>query len=163
MSWIVSRLREWRRALARLSSPRGRGSGESEEPRPAEGARALPGRGKTILVVDDEETVRDVTRHILESGGYRVLEAANGDDALRLCRSHRGPIDLVLTDVVMPGMRGQEFILQLGFSHPTVPILYMSGYPREEIPHRDERTPFIGKPFSAGDLHAAIADILHLD
>ena len=83
---------------------------------------------ETILLVEDEAIVRELTVQILESDGYQVLEAMNGTEALRIAGEHGAPIHLLLTDVVMPGMNGRELANELRLHHPDMRVLFMSGY-----------------------------------
>jgi two-component system, cell cycle sensor histidine kinase and response regulator CckA len=108
------------------------------------GDRPAPGTG-TILLVEDEEPVRSVTRRFLERGGYRVLEAASGPEALRLFDQVGGAIDLLLTDMVMPGMGGRELATRLLARRPGLKVLYMSGYADERGLGREGD--FIQKPY----------------
>jgi CheY-like chemotaxis protein len=87
------------------------------------------GSPATILVVEDEEEVRALARDVLEMNGYTVLEARDAEDAVRLGESHPGVIDLLITDVVMPGMSGPELARRLR-APPDLRVLCMSGYPR---------------------------------
>ena len=90
---------------------------------------AVTGRGAgTILLVEDEESLRTLTRSILEQGGYTVLEACNGMEAVDIARDHSGPIDLLLTDMVMPGMNGRAVAEKVGRLYPEIRVAYMSGY-----------------------------------
>ncbi|HEX8845297.1 MAG TPA: PAS domain S-box protein [Pyrinomonadaceae bacterium] len=110
-----------------------------------------PQGSETVLLVEDEEMVREMTRQILEMHGYRVLEANNGKEAIRLCHEHEGRIDLVMTDVVMPQMGGRELIERLAPLLPEAKVLYMSGYTDDAIVHHgvlDESMYFLQKPFS---------------
>ena len=91
------------------------------------------GVGATILLTDDEPSVRGPLRRILEDSGYRVVEAGGGEEALALAGGLDGPIHLLLTDVVMPGMSGDELARRLGESRPKMRILFMSGYSPEAI------------------------------
>jgi PAS domain S-box-containing protein len=126
----------------------------NDVPSPAPSAPSPPpvraGRGESVLLVEDDEGVRQVTRRALEAGGYRVLEAANGLDALQLLRSTSGPIGLVLTDVVMPGMSGRDLAARIAELRPGTPVLFTSGYTDGEIVRRgllDPDAAFIQKPF----------------
>jgi CheY-like chemotaxis protein len=114
-----------------------------------------PGGTETILVVEDEDTVRTFTRKVLESQGYRVLEARNGNDALRVAAEHSGRVDLVITDVVMPAMGGQELARRLAEARPEAKVLYVSGYASLEDGPGGSRVPsdaFVQKPFRSEDL-----------
>jgi PAS domain S-box-containing protein len=112
-------------------------------------------RGETVLVVEDEEPVREVARRILAESGYAVLTAPDGSEALRVCREHDGPIDLLLTDVVMPGLSGPELVEQARLLRPDMRALYISGYPEDFLARRhdvDKATTLLGKPFTAQTL-----------
>ncbi len=114
------------------------------------GGEALRG-SETILLVDDDEAVRRLSRDFLEREGYRVIEARNGQEALWGSEHHAGVIHLMMTDVVMPGMSGQELAEKLGSSRPELKVLYMSGYTDAAIVHHgvlDEGKAFLQKPFA---------------
>jgi len=123
---------------------------------PAAEAEALPARrdGTTILLVEDEPTMRRLTRKMLEEHGYRVLEAEDGKAALEVIGSHRETIGLTLTDVVMKGMSGPEMVLRLIDSHPTMKIVYMSGYTGELVANHglDGTIRLLEKPFTRAAL-----------
>ena len=107
--------------------------------------------GKTILLVEDDEIMRGLTRQLLEQHGYTVFEANDGQSALDWIRSHPDPIDLLLTDVVMRRMSGPELAEQLKSSHPTLKVVYMSGYTGELMANREVLQPgitLLEKPFS---------------
>jgi CheY-like chemotaxis protein len=89
---------------------------------------ALPRGTETVLVVEDEEAVRLIVRRVLRDQGYTILEARDGNEALRICAHKGDSIDLVLSDVIMPGMGGRELSRALGVRWPALPILFMSGY-----------------------------------
>lgn len=117
----------------------------------------------TILLTDDEAGVRAPLRRILEDSGYRVVEAGGGEEALALAEGLDGPIHLLLTDVVMPGMSGGELAQRLGERRPRMKILFMSGYSPEAIATHGNLVPgsgFLPKPFSAGDLVARVQESL---
>ena len=123
----------------------------------------LPHGGETILVVEDEEKVRKLTVEVLMRHGYRVLEAANGPKALLICESNKGPINLILTDVVMPAMSGRELTKKLLLLHPEMKVLYMSGYADNAIVHHgvlEEGMNFIQKPFTIDGLTRKVREIL---
>ncbi|HEV7904889.1 MAG TPA: response regulator, partial [Pyrinomonadaceae bacterium] len=118
---------------------------------PAESPRGT----ETVLLVEDDEQVRRIARTTLEMCGYKVLDAANGGDALVTCREHAGKIDLLLTDVVMPRMGGRELAEQLARLRGETRVLYMSGYTEDAIVHHgviEEGTDFIEKPFAPAAL-----------
>ena len=121
------------------------------------------GAGATILLADDESAVRGPLRRILEDSGFRVVEAAGGEEALSLAGDLVGPIHLLVTDVVMPGMSGGELARKLGESRPQMKILFMSGYSSEAVETHGHLVPgarFIPKPFSARDLVGRVQEIL---
>jgi CheY-like chemotaxis protein len=89
----------------------------------------IPGGSETILLVEDETALREKLRQVLAKAGYRVLAAANGSDAFRLCLENEGRVDLLLTDVVMPEMSGDWLAQRLNNLRPQIKVLYMSGYP----------------------------------
>lgn len=116
----------------------------------------------TILLVEDDELVRGITRHTLQMFGYKILEAVNGEDALRLVSQHE-QIDMVLTDVVMPKMNGRQLVERLKVLRPHVKVLYMSGYTEDAIKHHGalgEGTAFIEKPFSPDKLGCKVKEVL---
>ncbi|MGA9506701.1 MAG: response regulator, partial [Terriglobales bacterium] len=107
--------------------------------------------GTTILLVEDDEIMRSLTRQLLQEHGYTVAEADDGKSALEWVASHPGPIDLLLTDVVMRRMSGPELVDQLKASRPNLKVVYMSGYTGELIAEREvlERgITLLEKPFS---------------
>ncbi len=110
--------------------------------------------GQVVLVVEDEAPLRDVTRRILERSGYAVLTAAAGDAAIALTRSHEGPIDLLLTDVIMPRMLGREVAAAIAALRPGIRVVFMSGYARSALSN-DSLQPgvmLLEKPFSEEEL-----------
>jgi signal transduction histidine kinase/CheY-like chemotaxis protein len=123
-----------------------------------------PARGsETILLVEDEAVVRQLVAEILESNGYGVLQAADGPSALELLRRHTGPVDLLVTDVVMPGMSGPEVANAVSARLPGTRVLYISGYTDSAIGHHGVLEPgiaFLQKPFSAGDLTRKVRAVL---
>lgn len=118
--------------------------------------------GKTILLVDDDESMRRVTKRILSRSGFHVLEAVHGADALRVAVAHSGEIDVLLTDVLMPGIRGPELVEQLMAYAPALRVIYMSGYTDEDISRwgLEPGCAFIHKPFTADGLTAAVSSVL---
>ena len=120
---------------------------------------------ETILLVEDEEGVRELARDILRASGYTVLEARSGHEALLLCERHQGPLDLLLTDVVMPRMSGRELAERLGPLRPDVSVLYMSGYTDDAVIRHGVQgagTAFLQKPFSPAALVQRVRETLDL-
>ena len=105
---------------------------------------------RTILVVDDDAWVRGLARDVLATEGFRVLEAADGQDAIRVAAEHPGPIHLLLTDVVMPGMNGCDLATGLGALLPDLKVMFMSAYDRDFLVARglNPGGPVITKPFT---------------
>ena len=119
---------------------------------------------RTVLLVDDEEMVRQFIREALELNSYRVLEAANGREALELCRLHRDEIDVVVTDIVMPVMNGKELVERLTQEGLQLPVVCMSGYAESSLFEDHTLSPaavaYLPKPFSSNELHEKIASVL---
>ncbi|MGH7400650.1 MAG: response regulator [Candidatus Rokuibacteriota bacterium] len=117
----------------------------------------------TVLVVEDEAEVRALARDVLELNGYTVLEALDVADAVRLSESHPGPIDLLITDVVMPRASGPELARRLRARRPGLPVLCMSGYPEsgdERIGGETGWTAWLQKPFTPDGLMRKVRDCL---
>ena len=118
----------------------------------------------TILLVEDEPAIRTLIRRMLEGAGYELLVARNGDEALTLAGEHRGGIDLLLTDVVMPRMNGFELGERIGSAHPETNVLFVSGYSRDSTAVRTGlRTAgraFLLKPFTRDALLGKIKEVL---
>ena len=118
---------------------------------------------ETILLVEDEESVRSMAYRILETRGYRVLAAASGEEALRTVEANGGTVDLLLTDVVMPKMSGRQLAEHFVRRFPELRVLYMSGYTRDAISRHaglDSETPYLQKPFTALTLSQAVRGAL---
>ena len=124
----------------------------------------LPGGGETVLLVEDEPSVRDLAHRLLNQQGYKVLEAANGEEALHVAQEHAGEkIHLLLTDVVMPRMGGKELTDQLKIFRPDIKVLYASGYTDNAIVHHgvlERGTHFLQKPFSPSGLVRKVREVL---
>lgn len=124
----------------------------------------LPGgTGQTVLVAEDEEALREVTTRILGRGGYTVLAASDGADALEVASAHDGPIHLLLSDVVMPGMLGRVLAERLQQARPDTRVLFMSGYAQPVLTSNgilDPGVHLVEKPFTGADLLAAVAEQL---
>jgi PAS domain S-box-containing protein len=126
----------------------------------------MPGGSETILLVEDEDVVRGLARKILEHAGYQVLEASRGEEAVRLCLERAGPIDLLLTDVVMPETSGKEVADRMTKLFPGLRVLFMSGYTDEAIVHHgvlDSNVEFIQKPFTPAALVRKVRAVLDSD
>ena len=124
-----------------------------------------PPQTATVLIVEDEPALRALTATFVAEAGYDALVAGGGEEALALAASTEGPIDLLLTDVVMPGMLGQELAERLLAGRPTVKVLFISGFARPFLPDPGRSLPgmFLQKPFSDAELAAAIETCLHED
>jgi two-component system cell cycle sensor histidine kinase/response regulator CckA len=125
---------------------------------------AAPAAEETILVVDDEASIRRGVRQVLESAGYQVIEASDGREGLAVLREHHGPIDLLLTDVVMPRVGGRELARDVVRERPAVRVLFMSGYvdtPAVDHGMLDVAEWFLSKPFTADGLLAKVREVLN--
>ena len=145
--------------------PRFSATGEALATQPALAADAdqpSPGH-ETILLVEDEENLRRLARQSLENQGYTVLEAPDGAAAIQISQAHTGPIHLLLTDVIMPGMNGRELANQISPTRPEMRVLYMSGYTENHIGHNgtlDEGITLLQKPFTLPALKAKVREVL---
>jgi nitrogen-specific signal transduction histidine kinase/CheY-like chemotaxis protein len=120
--------------------------------------------GETVLVVEDEAALREVTRRILARNGYQVITAASGPEALEIVRNYQGEIHLLVTDVVMPHMLGKEVAEQVLLIKPETEVLYMSGYARPVLASQGRLEPgvaLVEKPFSEADLLAKAGQVLN--
>lgn len=138
-------------------------TGASDAGASGKSRQAARSGSETILLVEDDDVVRNLVRRVLESRGYRVLEARRGAEALDLVRAHGGPLHLLLTDVVMPEMSGRELARHVRGLHPRVRVLYISGYADEEHAHRGVHGPVAGhlsKPFTPEMLQEKVREIL---
>ncbi len=125
-------------------------------------ATALGG-SETVLLVEDEESVRQLVRDTLAAKGYKVLEAEGGESGLAAAASHQGKIDLVITDVVMPGMGGRDLVKHLAKARPGTKVLYLSGYTEDAIVSDgsiESGTAFLQKPFSLQNLSRKVREVL---
>jgi two-component system, cell cycle sensor histidine kinase and response regulator CckA len=126
-------------------------------------SRTAPGGSGTVLVVEDESSVRELAIRLLKRLGYSVLQAANAEEALELVRGYTERIDLLMTDVVMPGMNGRELARRLTAIHPETRVLFASGYTENVIVHHgvvDRKLNFIGKPYSLQSLAVKVKEVL---
>jgi DNA-binding response OmpR family regulator len=113
--------------------------------------------------VEDEPMVRQLTRRSLEELGYAVLEAESGDAALALIEQASPTVDLILSDVVMPGLSAKAMAATVARSYPALPLLFMSGYPGDDVVRRgllSPDAPFLQKPFSLEDLSVRVRSLL---
>ena len=113
--------------------------------------------------MEDEKAVRNLARHVLTANGYAVLEAGHGEEALRAASEHAGPIDLVVTDVVMPRMNGRELVDQLAAIRPGLRVVYMSGHTDDAVVARGVQTAtltFLQKPFTVDALVRTVRSVL---
>lgn len=113
---------------------------------------------ETILVVDDEDGVRTLAQDVLEMQGYAILNTGDPRQALRIARGHPGPIDLLLTDVVMPLMNGRELADRLVAIRPDTKVLFMSGFDVSGM--LEPGAPFVAKPFDVDTLVRKVRDVL---
>jgi two-component system cell cycle sensor histidine kinase/response regulator CckA len=123
----------------------------------------LPRGSETVLLVEDEGTLRELIRECLESTGYTVLEAAHGAEALKVCERHPAPIHLLMTDVVMPGISGRELAGQVKLVRPAIRIVYMSGYTDDAVVLHgvlSEEMAFLQKPFTQEALARKVREVL---
>lgn len=134
----------------------------SVAPPPVSESAEEAGGAETILVAEDEEGVRSLVSRLLESQGYRVIAAACGEDALRLVESTTDPIDLLVSDIIMPGMTGLELARRIAVARPGVPTLFMSGYTDEVLTQncRREGRNFLQKPFAPREFLRQVRGLL---
>jgi two-component system cell cycle sensor histidine kinase/response regulator CckA len=130
----------------------------------AESKPALPAGAGTVLVAEDEDMIRRLVTEVLTRQGYSVLAAATGAEALELLETHVDGVDLLLTDMLMPGMSGSDLYRAVSASHPSVRVLFTSGYTNEPQEVLDDpAVAFIGKPFTTNALAAKVREVLEAD
>jgi len=137
--------------------------GDADEMSPEAMAETPLGEGEMVLLVEDEPSIREMCQYILEKLGYRVFSADTPEEALHLADEHQGEIDLLVTDVVMPGMNGRDLAQQIKARYPDIKTLYMSGYTADVIANRgvlEKEVQFIQKPFSVKDLAVKVRKTL---
>ncbi len=137
--------------------------GEAEQSALEDRAEPLQRGHETILLVEDEAQILEMTTLILTEFGYTVLSANSPGEAIRLSREHSGKIDLLITDVIMPGMNGSDLAENLFSAHPHLKRLFMSGYTSDIIANHgvlDDGVHFIQKPFQINDLAAKLREVL---
>ncbi|HXO37957.1 MAG TPA: response regulator [Candidatus Acidoferrum sp.] len=120
----------------------------------AQTALAVPGGSETILLVEDEVALREITCEYLQSRGYQLLCASSGLHALEICRTHTAPIDILMTDIIMPGIQGPELVKAALDMRPQMRVIYVSGYTDRgmEMETPDSNAVFLRKPYSLTDL-----------
>ena len=145
----------------RIYLPRLEGEGGSDvvASRPAGVVRGT----ERVLIVEDEESLRRIAQRILTAAGYTTICAANGEEAIAVLEAHDAPVDLLLTDVVMPGMSGHELAARIKVTHPDLKVLFASGYLPDAFPNRaqlGEDVQFLAKPYSPSSLTSKVRDVL---
>lgn len=153
----VGRGSTFRVYLPRTSS--GAKAVRKEEPR----AERLRGGSETVLLVEDEKTVRSILNLMLRESGYNVIAADDCSEALRVCAGRDGPLHIVVTDVAMPDMSGPELVKELAKTHPEMKVLYISGYTRDAIFQSEEagrNFGYLGKPFTPATLLRKVREML---
>jgi DNA-binding NtrC family response regulator len=129
-------------------------------PKPAAASPSQVGGRETILLVEDDDSVRRIVEKILTRDGYTALVAKNGQDALALAATALDRIDLLVTDIVMPGMRGTDLVSGLRKRRPSLKVLLMSGYGSEVAGGAAASLPLLRKPFEAVELQRAVRQVL---
>jgi CheY-like chemotaxis protein len=127
------------------------------------GVSFMPGGTETILLAEDEDSVRGLVRLALETVGYKVLEARSGVLAAKLCKEHAGPIHLLVTDVVMPKMSGRELANLVIAMRPTIKVLYLSGYTDDAVVRHgvlEAEMAFLQKPLTPTSLAKKVREVL---
>jgi CheY-like chemotaxis protein len=159
--WIQVDSRPGAGSRFRLYLPRVQGVAA---PKVSSGPSMEPPRGaETVLVVEDQTEVRRLATRILRSNGYSLLEASSGPEALQLCRQYTGAIDLLVTDVVMPGMTGRDLANKLLAERPRLKVLYMSGYTADVIGKQgvlDPGVAYLPKPFTPAQFSIKVREVL---
>ncbi|MGC1450148.1 MAG: PAS domain S-box protein [Candidatus Sulfotelmatobacter sp.] len=158
--YVMVQSEEGRGTTFQIYLPRVEGVAENHA---APVAHAAQGGTETVLLVEDEESVRQLVRETLVSKGYRVVEAENGEAGVSAAAQHDGKIHLVITDVVMPGMGGRELVKQLARTRPDTKVLYLSGYTEDAIVSEgtiESGTAFLQKPFTLQSLSRKVREVL---
>jgi CheY-like chemotaxis protein len=135
----------------------------AEKLKAQEPGKEFPRGSETILIVEDDKEVRNLAVRILKRQGYTVLDGGYGDEVFNVCRQHKGPIHLLVTDVVMPGLDGRALSESLSQLHPEMKVLYMSGYTTNSIVHHGvlgEGINFLQKPFTVDTLAKKVREVL---
>jgi len=160
--WIGVSSEPGKGSTFRIYLPRVEGVADAIPAPPPAGAVRLQG-SETILVVEDEEEVRAFVVRALAAHGYQVLHAPDGARALELAARHSGAIDVLLTDVVLPGMNGRELAERCRGVRPAIKVLFTSGYTQDLIANRgvlDQDVDYIPKPYTAGEIAAKVREVI---
>ena len=131
--------------------------------KPSPEGLTIPRGTETVLLVEDEDAVRTLSRIVLQSSGYRVLEARDGQEAVWVAQQHPGPIDILVTDLVMPRMSGRQLADLLAQARPHTRVLFMSGYTDEAVTRHgvlEAGAAFLQKPFSPIGLARKVREVL---
>jgi PAS domain S-box-containing protein len=158
--YVLGQSEEGRGTKFQIYLPRVEGIAEKHAP---QSTPAILGGSETVLLVEDEESVRQLVRDTLTAKGYRVVEAENGEAGLAAAAQHQGKIDLVITDVVMPGIGGRELIKHLAALRPETKVLYLSGYTEDAIISEgtiERDAAFLQKPFTLKSLSQKVREVL---
>jgi CheY-like chemotaxis protein len=159
--WIEVESEYGRGSTFRIYLPRIDAGVAADEARPA--AAIVPHRDETVLIVEDQDAVRRLASMILLAHGYHVLQAASGAEAHAVVRGHAAGIDLLLTDVAMPGMDGRLLAERLRVFRPRLPVILMSGYAEDVIAQRGwlaSGVAYMQKPFRPEELAAKVREML---
>jgi two-component system, cell cycle sensor histidine kinase and response regulator CckA len=135
----------------------------ADSPRVDKHAQAAAGGSETVLLVEDEESVRELVRETLKTRGYKVIEASDGIAGMRVSEEYQGNIEILITDVVMPGMSGRELAKRVAAARPNIRVLYLSGYTEDAIIHEGALEPgtgFLQKPFTLQVLARKVREVL---
>jgi two-component system, cell cycle sensor histidine kinase and response regulator CckA len=135
----------------------------ADSPRVDKHAQAAAGGSETVLLVEDEESVRELVRETLKTRGYTVIEASDGIAGMRVSEEYQGNIEILITDVVMPGMSGRELAKRVAAARPNIRVLYLSGYTEDAIIHEGALEPgtgFLQKPFTLQVLARKVREVL---
>ena len=138
----------------------------ADSPRVDKHAQAAAGGSETVLLVEDEESVRELVRETLKTRGYTVIEASDGIAGMRVSEEYQGNIEILITDVVMPGMSGRELAKRVAAARPHIRVLYLSGYTEDAIIHEGALEPgtgFLQKPFTLQVLARKVREVLQGD
>jgi signal transduction histidine kinase/CheY-like chemotaxis protein len=138
--------------------PRAEGAAPVAKPPPK--PPGAPGGTETVLLAEDEDAVRALARLTLASGGYTVLEARDGQEALDICQREQGPVHLLVTDILMPKISGRELADRLAVSRPGLKVLFLSGYPEDAVLRQGVTAGFLQKPFTPAVLAHKVREVL---